>query len=275
MADKAALVIYDADADGFGCAYAAWRRFKHRADYVEIGHGTNNIPEIAYDGYDIVYVCDLSFPKDQLENLREQTNVMVIDHHESVRPMLESLGYTVDTNRAACVQVWEHFFPDEPAPQILQYVADRDVWKWELEASDEVNNLIFLTDKTFDQWDYLNMRLHENFWEVATIGEYISEYREKIVNWIVKYVTKETVVFDGVTYWDIPTVCSPILHSEVGHRLLNMYPYALFVQTYVDEPGGTRKWSLRSEDHRLDVGKLAQSVGGGGHRNAAGYREVI
>jgi nanoRNase/pAp phosphatase (c-di-AMP/oligoRNAs hydrolase) len=33
-------------------------------------------------------------------------------------------------------------------------------------------------------------------------------------------------------------------------------------------------WSLRSRDDREDVSEIAASFGGGGHRNAAGFRFV-
>lgn len=269
------LIIYDADSDGFGCAYAAWKRIGDKADYLEVGHGTKYIPSAARAGYEIVYICDLSFSKEEVKRLREHTGeVIVIDHHESSREWLEELGYTVDTDRAACVQVWEHFHKKE-APLILQYVADRDVWAWKLYGSEHVNNVIFLTDKTFEAWDDLSNRLGEFAgYDVRHEGELISKYREKLVDWIVEYhdVIECYIDAENSKLGMVPVVCSPILHSEVGHRLLNMYPDAPFVMTYVDEPSGYTKWSMRSEDHRTDVGAIAKARGGGGHRNAAGYR---
>jgi uncharacterized protein len=43
----------------------------------------------------------------------------------------------------------------------------------------------------------------------------------------------------------------------------------------VVEAYGSRTWSLRSEDSRQDVSEVASTFGGGGHRNAAGFRVPV
>lgn len=265
------LVIYDADADGFGSAWAAWKALGDSADYVEIGHGTKELPLYVFE-YDRVYILDLSFPRDELLDLRECTNLTVIDHHESAAAMLEELGVSrfvpVDTTRAACVQVWEHFFPEKATPLMLQYIADRDVWAWELPHSDEINAVIFTGDKDFEKWDKFNTHLETAFDEVLLIGSALLEYREKMVDQIVANHYHDLA--------GIPVVHANVLHSEVGHRLLDTYPDAPYVMTYMDNvESNTRKFSLRSEDHRMDVGEIAKEFGGGGHRNAAGYTSAI
>jgi len=62
--------------------------------------------------------------------------------------------------------------------------------------------------------------------------------------------------------------------SDLAHEMLKAYPQAPFAAVVVDAYGG-RTYSLRSEDGRRDVSEVARSFGGGGHRNAAGFRVPV
>ncbi|MGE5635351.1 MAG: DHH family phosphoesterase, partial [Nocardioidaceae bacterium] len=42
-----------------------------------------------------------------------------------------------------------------------------------------------------------------------------------------------------------------------------------------DERHGMRKVSLRSTDGRVDVSRIARALGGGGHRQAAGFTTAL
>lgn len=267
MADT--LVIHDSDSDGFGCAYAAWKYFGDKAYYEAVGHGTDELPIKAYT-YENVYIFDLSFPREELCDLMEDSVALwVIDHHASAKEMLEGLGFPVDTSRAACTQVWEYFHA-EPVPKLLQYVEDRDIWKWELPWSDEVNSFLFTLPHTFPVWDGAaeQMEQEEGMLDFLFAGTAIVKYRNVLV--------EQMVDNHYLDIGKIPTTCAPILHSEVGHRLLEMYPEAQYSATYIDEyEQGTRKWSLRSEEGRTDVGALAKELGGGGHEFATGYRTEL
>ncbi len=258
------LILYDADPDGFGSAYAAWDYFYDDVDYVEVLHGTNMPVEAVQ--YDTVCVFDLSFSRDDYTALLDEgVNVGVIDHHPTSQALHEELKISlvpIDNSRAACVQVWEYFHETEP-PMLLQYVADRDVWAWKLDGSELVNNYLYTVPKTFEAWYLASRQIDFHLESVLQKGEAIQKYKEKLVEQMV-----ENIHWDG----SVPYVEAPILHSEVGHKLLEMHPDAPYVATFSLNPTeGTQKWSLRSEDHRMDVSKIAREAGGGGHRNAAGY----
>lgn len=263
------LIIHDNDNDGFGSAWAAYKYFGLNADYHALSHGTNELPIKAF-AYENVYIFDLSFPREELCDLMEDgVALWVIDHHASAKKMLEGLGFPVDTTRAACTQVWDYFHAEE-APKLLQYVEDRDIWKWELPWSDEVNSFLFTLPHTFSVWDGAaeQMEQEEGMLDFMFAGTAIVKYRNALVDMI---VANHYVDTDGV-----PVTCAPVLHSEVGHRLLQMYPEAPYSATFLDEyERGTRKWSLRSEEGREFVDAIAKWRGGGGHGFAAGYREEL
>lgn len=56
--------------------------------------------------------------------------------------------------------------------------------------------------------------------------------------------------------------------SDAGHELALGNPFGA---CYWDTPEG-RVFSLRSTDEGIDVSSIAASYGGGGHRNAAGFK---
>lgn len=55
------------------------------------------------------------------------------------------------------------------------------------------------------------------------------------------------------------------------YELLKRNPEAQFTVCWYESYGG-RTYSLRSEDSRADASEVAKRYGGGGHRNAAGFR---
>ena len=72
----------------------------------------------------------------------------------------------------------------------------------------------------------------------------------------------------------VPVVNATCYTSEIGNHLNLVYPDSPFAACYFDRADGNRQWSLRSRGE-FDVSEVAQKFGGGGHRNSAGYTEVI
>ena len=71
----------------------------------------------------------------------------------------------------------------------------------------------------------------------------------------------------------VPVVNAPYHYaSDTAHELLSVYAYAPFAACWFRRGDGQIQWSLRSEDHRADVSAVAKGLGGGGHRNAAGFQ---
>jgi len=68
---------------------------------------------------------------------------------------------------------------------------------------------------------------------------------------------------------DVPVANLPYtMSSDAGHQLAQGEKFAA---CYWDTPDG-RVFSLRSSDDGLDVSEIAKLFGGGGHRNAAGFK---
>ena len=80
---KQTVILYHADcADGFGAAWAAWKKYKDSATYIAVPPNNREVPSAA-KGKD-VFTLDYAFPLDAMKEVRSQIrSLMVIDHHET------------------------------------------------------------------------------------------------------------------------------------------------------------------------------------------------
>ncbi|MGA8427082.1 MAG: phosphoesterase, partial [Candidatus Dormiibacterota bacterium] len=92
------LVVYHGDCpDGFGAAFAAWKRFGEDADYVPVNHG--DPPPNARGRH--VLMADFAYDRGTTEKLAlASASLVVLDHHRSAASELGDLPYCVfDMNR--------------------------------------------------------------------------------------------------------------------------------------------------------------------------------
>ena len=262
--------LHHNDSDGWGSAYSLWKALKDTDEllFIEVQYGQEP-PYEALRGFapDQVYIVDFSYKAPVLiDFLTEFPETMVIDHHASSLPELEVAfeervykTYTHNTDFAGCVLTWQHFFPDEEIPDILLYVQDRDLWKFELENSREINAYIASLPKDFEEWD--------NFYtpEAYDAGRAIIRLQEQAIKRRLKDVRMVKIAGHVV-----PCVNASENISELGGAMCEAYPDAPFSVSYCDRGDGKRIYSLRSRNG-FDVSELAKALGGGGHPGAAGF----
>lgn len=260
-------VIFHADcSDGISAAYAAYRHFGNDARYVACFHD-NTVPELVA-GADI-FMVDFTFRKPTMLKLAESHKIVVIDHHLSSQEDLVNLPSNIEVNfdmkHSAAVLAWKYFH-ESPVPRLYEYIEDRDIWKKELPDTDEVAMAVFSYPKDFDSWSHLLQRpIEELVYEGKTL---LRAQRNQIASLIED--PRGATILDHF----VPVVNAPyFLASDVGHFLLKKYPDAPFAGSYRDNGKGERHWSIRSEDSRQSVKDIAVGMGGGGHRNAAGFMQ--
>lgn len=270
MTDPRPLVLYHADCtDGFGAAFAAWCRYGDDAEYRAVSYG-EALPASAYAGR-VVEIFDFSFGPKFVESISTHAeSVTLLDHHKSAadafagwRPPA-NVRVAFDMERSGAVLAWKHYFPDREPPLLLQYVEDRDLWRWAIADSRAYNAALRLYVHDFDVWNGLAAR---PVYEMVAEGEIVLRYQELVVAEIAR---RQVPIRVGP--YQVPAVCAPILQSEIGHRLADREPFA--VVWYPRRLGGLQL-SLRSrigEEQTLavDVSKVAEFFGGGGHPGAAG-----
>ncbi len=248
------VVLYHAEcADGFGAAWAIWKRFPG-ARFIPVKHGEP--PPTGLSGLHVV-MADFSYPREILDRLaREAKSFQVLDHHITAEQALAGLPYAYfDQARSGAVLAWD-WAHDTPAPWLLRYIQDKDLWQWALPHSREINAAIAAYPFDFAVWSAFEQPVLEQ--EGAAILRYEAELVGKIAGHAVM------VEFQGHR---VPAVQSAVLTSQVGERLSAGYPFCIIWH----DRNGRRYCSFRSREDGVDVGSLAASLGGGGHTHAAGF----
>lgn len=266
---KDIVIIYHADCrDGFGSAYAAWKKFGDTASYIPLKAHINE-PPAGLEGKE-VYILDFSFTKDVLETLVETNqSVLVIDHHESVRDAVTAFPENIfDIDHSGVILSWQHFHPATDVPELLRYVEDVDLWRFALPESREFATALGQYAMDFAVWDQLITDLQEenNLINFIAKGALLAKFEDKLVDHMM--TRKERVHFEGHDVWAINT--SEYV-SILGNKLaeLNLAEEQEPMGLVYYHTDGIVKISLRSIGE-CDVAAIATKYGGGGHKNAAG-----
>lgn len=266
------FVLYHAHcADGFGAAYAAWTALgADGVEYIPVSHG-DPVPKIP-DG-SRVFIVDFSYDRETILSLKARmSELRVIDHHQTAQAALQGLDCaTFDMNKSGAILTWEHFQGTgacigEP-PTLLQYVQDRDLWKWELPMSREISAALAIHDRCFEWWDKLARRsLRALEIQGGTLLESTNRQVKSIADRAHVMRIDSQLVMAANT---------PVLISETAEELLRRHTVP-FVACYYDAAQRNRMvriFSLRSGP-QFDVSEVAKKYGGGGHKQAAGFTMV-
>lgn len=279
------LCIYHGNcADGFGAAWVVRRALMdvdfHAGVYQDAPPDTKN--------RDVILV-DFSYKRPVLEEMAAYaSSILVLDHHKSAASDLEFAGHAAsswqqhlmnvyqdrcegvtrslyalfDMNRSGAGITWDFFFPDEPRPALINHIEDRDLWRFAIPRTREIQANVFSYPYDFKVWDMLMLARPE---DLAKEGEAIERKHFKDIDELIKVVTRRFVIGGH----SVPIANLPYtLTSDAGHKLAQDEPFA---GCYWDTPDG-RCFSLRSTDAGMDVSEIAKQYGGGGHRNASGFR---
>lgn len=263
---KSIVILYHADCpDGFGAAWAAWKHFGKKADYIPIYHQTP--PPKGLTGKNI-YQLDITYFGKDLTKLLQANTVTTIDHHISAKDTIEKAHqfyYALENSGA--VLAWKFFHAQKPVPWLLRYVEDNDLWKFALPRSREITTVIPTTVYDFKSWDSMMKKMEkpEGRKEYANMGAAMVKYQERLVQELVSKA--DEAIFAGKKIGVVNCAASDSLKSYVGAALIKKgYPFAVIWQRFAK----TVKVSLRSGG-KVDVSKTAKRFGGGGHMAAASF----
>jgi len=256
-------IIYHANCDDcFGAAFAAWLKLGDSARYVPANYGE---PPVEVESGDKVVLCDFSYSRDVVLNIAKKVNLTILDHHKTAMDELGDLSFAhFDMEKSGAVLAWEYFLPDALISSFFMYIQDRDLWRNELNDGRAFTAGLRSYPQDFTTWLDLSRsgprRLIE---EGKPILRYIDQQASILAE---QWKTTEV----GPYY--IPAVNAPkIWASEICEKLLDKG--SDIVAVWSEYPDRT-EWSLRSRGD-FDVGELAKGLGGGGHKNAAGFRTSV
>lgn len=264
------LVIYHGNcADGFAAA-CVFKNYGDREYDFFPGVYQQAPPDCA--GRD-VYLVDFSYKRAVVEEiLKVATRVVLIDHHKSaiedLQPLIDErrIEALVDIEHSGAMLAWIWFHGNfaEP-PQLLKHIEDRDLWRFALPGTREVQAALFSYPYDFEVWT----RLFDSFDEAGASemfveGAAIERKHHKDIAELLKVCQREMVI-GGET---VPVASLPYtLVSDAGHIMAKGKPFAA---CYWDTEK-TRIFGLRSCEGGSDVSEVAKQYGGGGHKNAAGF----
>ena len=149
------LCIYHGNcADGFTGAWVVRRALGD----VEFYAGVYQTPPPDCTDKDIILV-DFSYKRPVMEQIiAVARSVLVLNHHKTAAADLDELtGATVvfDMERAGSRIAWDYYFPNEAPPPVLLHVEDRDLWRFSLPKTREIQANIFSYPYEFAIWDRL------------------------------------------------------------------------------------------------------------------------
>lgn len=259
------LVIYHGNCqDGFTAAWACWTA-NPDWEYYPAKHG-DAPPDV--EGR-MVYMLDFSYKRPVILEMAAKADfIKIIDHHKTAEADLVDLpnnvSVTFDMKKSGAMLAWEHFHKFENIPQLVQYVEDRDLWKFTYPATKAITAALFAEEYDFNTWSGWYER--ETFgmgWAIES-GNAILKKQAKDVAELCQ--NKFRYIIGGQEVWvvNLPyTLC-----SDAGMLLCKGEPFA--ASYYYDGEG--YNFSLRSDDNGVDVSDIAKQYGGGGHAHAAGFK---
>lgn len=297
------LCIYHANCcDGFGAAWVVRKYFG--PDGVDFHPGSYGHPPPDVTGRAVILV-DFSYKRAVLGEMASRAqSVLVLDHHKTaaadladlplpvgygpVGPSRSDYGYVdvkagympeamaacarehncaplyalFDMDRSGAGITWDFFFPDQRRPVLIDHIEDYDLWRKVMPHTEEIHAAIRSFPFDFDEWDRIEA---SGVGDLLLVGETLVRQRAKDVDEAVA-VTRRQMRIGGHL---VPVANLPhFMSSAAGNLMAVGQPFAA---SYWDTPTG-RVFSLRSNDAGLDVSKIAEAYGGGGHRNAAGFK---
>lgn len=273
---KPTMCIYHGNcADGFGAAWCVWSKYPD----IMFVPGVYGQPAPDCRGHDVVLV-DFSYDESTMRQIAAQANsVLVLDHHKTAEENLSKLfkegviDGEFDMNRSGAMMAWNYFHPSEEAPLLIQVIQDRDLWKFAMPFTRNVQAALFSYPYEFELWDVLVRELdsNEGLFKMQTEGGAIERKHFKDIEELLA-VGLRSMNIGGflVPVCNLPyTMASDACNKMCGMDFKFLDGKPKFAASYYDKPG-LRVFSLRSVGE-FDVSAIAKMYGGGGHKNAAGF----
>ena len=306
------LIIYhDNCNDGFGAATAAYiadfvpsDEVKFEAcQYSQVSTAEEFDARFGSPDQRSIYVLDFSFPRPVIEHLKEKAARFVwLDHHKTAFEMWcgrfepgmmhaeRSSNHEIilDDARSGALIAWEYFHVHKPLPLAVNWIDDRDRWVFKHPGSREFHAGLALQPYDLETWGEIfknsidAIRVFESGKVVLNIYE--KQIEKAVASACSIRITPAVLEGRPAAVWEYDqhleqfyvqglVTNTPVHISEVGNHLAKKSQ--TFGATWFHS--ATEKQaivSLRSEG-TYDVSAIAKAFGGGGHRNAAGFKVPV
>ena len=272
--DPHPLVIYHGRScpDGFAAALAARLFYGERAEYLGLDHGdvttVEDLP--ALDGR-TVYILDFSFSPEILTQVEARAaKLVLLDHHQSAADKLTGFACRCgvvhfDMGKSGARLAWEFFHPDRAIPALVTFVEDRDIWVWRYPESAAFLAALDMEVFDFARWAEIAAFDADQLAQFMARGQAMDEKFGKLAADIAEGA--QPVAFNGQS--GLMVNAPGVFHSLVGDLLSKKS--GTFALMWTAGKGGIVKVGLRSQ-RGYNCIALAESMGGGGHAQACGFK---
>lgn len=286
---KNIIIYHDKCADGFGAAFAAWKKFGDNAAYLPFSYGQ----ELTSEDFDLfcgnnIYILDFSFPRETMEHIMDRANDFVwLDHHKTAFEMwtgaykrgdryhelMRDTLIILDDKQSGAMLAWKYFVHSENIPPLIRFIDDYDRWVFQYPTTKAFNKALWLQSPfTFKSWDVM-VQFSDAVDGMIDIGEALLKAHNNQVRDVIAAGKKQCSIVTGKGVFEFNhiglTVNAPKhLASDIGHELAT--ECGTYGLVWYMRDTGVINCSLRSNGD-YDVSAIAKQFGGGGHKNAAGF----
>lgn len=279
--NKVLVISHEDDIDGLGGVILGYLAFKD-IDYmlIHVNEQTEIVDFVKNSNYEKVFITDLGLDDKIADEINELgMNILHFDHHETNVYASKYAFSTVEVQRngiSTCGTELFYLYLKEnnllkDNALIKRFVEDTrayDTWDWAKNNNVEANDLnklfsiVGIDTYISKMVDKLRNNNKDIFDET---DKYLIELKTQEENELIELSDKSLIIRekDGLKFG---IVFGNKFLSIIGNTLCNRHPeldYMLLIDPL------EMKASLRSV--RIDVSKVAESYGGGGHKYAAGF----
>jgi len=272
--DPTPLVLYHGRScpDGFAAALAARLYYGDAVECLGLDHGdiktVDDLPPLQGRA---VYILDFSFDAPILKDIEQRAaKLVLLDHHKSAAEKLTGFACRCgvvhfDMGKSGARLAWEFFHPDATLPDLVRYVEDRDIWAWKYPESPAFLAALDMEPFDFFRWAQIAAFTRSELEAFMARGQAMDEKFTKLAADLAEGALP--IAFNGQQ--GLMVNAPGVFHSLVGDLLSRKS--GTFALMWNAGKGGVIKVGLRSQ-RGFDCIPLAESMGGGGHPQACGFK---
>lgn len=237
-----------------------------------------------------VLIADFSYPPEIIHKIKIVcSKLILLDHHDTGLKLLASEpNCYFDMNHSAAYMVWyfmetgkalQRMPYNKPVPAVIRYIQDRDLWKWELPHSREINCGLYrkAKDGKMEYYDFFHDHEEETMKELKHYGEQYLAFQSDMIDSAIAVAHKKK--FFGYNAVIANVAIAP---SETCEKLLERHQDCRIAIVYYDDhENKVHKFSARRRESDMDIvlsvmiqkafSNVGVGWGGGGHPAAAGF----
>ena len=275
------MVLYHGNcADGTAASWPFWREdIENRLIFHQCLR--DQPPPKNIDGKNLIILDFCYSLEETLAMARTARSIVIIDHHESSKSIIghtpKNVTVIIDITKSGAQLAWEYLYQDAEIPWFIDVIAAHDLWKWDAHPEYE-----HLSDVLYAKGYYSCPKLEELYLQTLDLGteEVMKKFSsinidDRYVQKAIKSAQKDSFLTrytapNGEQYTVRIVNCDRKIRSKIGNYLSKDCDFVVVWQYDFM----TNQWwcSARANAaNDVDLSKIAQQHGGGGHVKAASF----